>query len=175
MSTTKETREKDRAHFQELVNKYNFEERYEHLLSQIQDVLEALGVMDSVTINTGLLGLSLLNYFEDIERLKDFELIEKANTSKVYSYGTFWLLRNKPIQIIKENLPYKYLHINEKVFTALLISKLLAEAGIDPDTPNADILSFMELLFYNFKYRIFTQKSLELMASAFLCGCKFAS
>lgn len=168
-----DSREKELEHIHELNEKFKIKERYENTLTQIQDVLEALGLIDKVTVSTKLLGQAILDYFEDINRLKEFEGIEKANVDKIYGYQTFWLLRNKPIQIIDKDIEYKYLHINEKVFSMILISKMLAEAGVDYDDVNPRLLSFMKLVYYNFKYRIYTQQSLELIASAFFCGCAF--
>ena len=70
-------------------------------------------------------------------------------------------------------MPYEYLYINEKVFTCMLISKMLKEAGVDPDSNNPRLMPFLKLIYYNFKFRTFTQQSLELMITAFFCGCKF--
>lgn len=71
--------------------------------------------MDKVTINTDLLGQVVLNYFEDVDRLKKFEGIKRTNEDKIYGYETFWLLRDKPIQVIDSNMPNEYLYINETV------------------------------------------------------------
>ncbi len=166
-------KERELEHIQYLMANYNFEERYRNLLIQIQDVLQGLGILDKVVINEDLLGQSVLNYFEDVDRLKEFEDIKRTNEDKIYGYETFWLLRDKPIQIIDSNLPYEYLFINEKVFTWMLISKMLKEACVDPDSNNPRLMPFLKLLYYNFKFRIFTQQSLEMMISAFFCGCTF--
>lgn len=167
--------EKEKEHIEYLLKKYSFEKRYESLLTQIQDVLEALGILEKVRIDTDLLGQAVLNYFEDIDRLKKFEGIKRTNEDKIYSYETFWLLRDKPIQIIADDLPYEYLYINEKVFTCILISKMMREAGISPDSNNPHLLIFLKLLYYNFKFRNYTQQSIELMISAFFCGCEFGN
>ena len=63
----------DREHIRYLMKNYQFEARFKSLLTQMQDILEALGILDKVTINTELLGQAVLNYFEDIDRLKNFE------------------------------------------------------------------------------------------------------
>lgn len=162
-------------YYSDLVERYNIKERYMKTLEQIQDVIVALNLMDKVRIDLSLLDQAILSYFEDIDRLKLYEGIDRANVSKIYSYGTFWLLREKPIQIISEELEKKYVHINERVFSMILVSKILAEADISFTAQNDKLLPFMELLYYNFKYRIFTQKSLELMITAFLTGCRFST
>ncbi len=170
-----DSKEKEMEHIRYLMKNYNFEKRYENLLTQMQDVLEGLGILDKVSINTDLLGQAVLNYFEDIDRLKKFEGIERTNEDKIYGYETFWLLRDKPIQVVDSNMSDNYLYINEKVFTCILISKMLKEANIHPDSKNPRFLPFLQLLYYNFKYRNFTQQSLELTITAFFCACEFES
>ena len=43
-----------------------------------------------------------MDYFADIQRLKDFHGIELANKNKIVAYEAHWILRRKPIQIVKE-------------------------------------------------------------------------
>lgn len=168
-----DSKEKEMEHIRYLVKNYDFEKRYKNLLIQMQDILEALGVLDKVAINTDLLGQAVLNYFEDIDRLKKFEGIERTNEDKIYGYETFWLLRDKPIQVVDSNMSSEYLYINEKVFTCMLISKMLKESDVHPDSKNPCLMPFLQLLYYNFKFRNFTQQSLELMITAFFCANKF--
>ncbi len=163
----------EKKYFKRLKETYPFKERYQNLLAQIQDVLEALQIMDYVNINTDLLGQAVLDYFEDIDKLKVYEKIDRTNVDKIYSYETYWLLKRKPIQITDDNIDFKYIHINEKVCLFILMAKMLKEAGKDYNDSNSKMHPFIDLLFYNFKYRQFTQKSLELMVSAFICGCSF--
>lgn len=167
-------KEEEREHVQYLLKNYPFEKRYKSILTQIQDVIVALGILDKVTINTDVLGVAVLNYFEDVDRLKRFEGIERTNVDKIYGYETYWLLRNKPIQITSNDLPYEFLFINEKVCTCILVSKMLKEANIHPDSINDRLMPFLQLVYYNFKFRHFTQQSLELMITAFFCACGFA-
>ncbi len=165
----------EQEHLEDLLGRYPFRERFQRLLTQMQDILEALGLLEKVTINLDLLGQAVLNYFEDIDRLKSFEGINKVNEDKIYAYTTFWLLREKPIQLLTDEVAYDSIFVNEKVYTAILISKMLCEAEINPDSSNPRLMPYIKLLYYNFKYRNFTQQSLELMVSAFFCGCKFLS
>lgn len=158
-----------------LLKTYPVRERYTHILTQMQDILEAMGVLDKVYINTFILGKAVLDYFEDVDKLKKYEGIEHINVDKIYGYETFWLLRRSPIQFSNEQeIDSKYLHINEKVFVAIMIAKMLREQNIKADDCGDGLMSFMELLYYNFKYRTYTQKSLELAISAFFCGCKMS-
>lgn len=79
-----DSKEKEREHIQYLMNKYDFEKRYKNLLIQIQDILDGLDILEKVNINTDLLGQAVLNYFEDVDRLKEFEGIKRTNEDKIY-------------------------------------------------------------------------------------------
>lgn len=154
----------------ELATKYPIEKRFNNLLDQMQAVLEQMGVIDKVSINTDLLGKAVVDYFEDIDRLKDFEGISRVNVDKIYSYGTYWILRRQPIQIIQKDLEEKFWYINEKVCIAIMIPKMLEEMGISLNEKNPRFEQFLDLVYYNFKYRLYTQQTLELMVESFFCG-----
>lgn len=154
----------------ELATKYPIEKRFNNLLEQMQAVLERMGVIDQVSINTDLLGKAVVDYFEDIDRLKDFEGIIRVNVDKIYSYGTYWILRRQPIQIIEKGLEEKFWYINEKVCIAIMVPKMLEEMGISLTEKNPRFEQFLDLVYYNFKYRLYTQQSLELMIESFFCG-----
>lgn len=149
---------------------YPIEARFKSLLEEIQDVLVNMGIIDQVLINTDLLGKAVVDYFEDIDRLKDFEDISRVNVDKIYSYGAFWFLRRRPIQIIDNTIDDRFWYINEKVCIAIMIPKMFAEMGIDMKAENPRFKNFLELMYYNFKYRLYTQQSLEFMIEAFFCG-----
>lgn len=154
----------------DLGGKYQIEKRFNNLLEQIQEVLIKLEVIDHVAINTDLLGKAVVDYFEDIDRLKNFEGIPRVNVDKIYSYGTYWILRRQPIQIIDKSLDEKFWYINEKVCIAIMIPKMLAEMGITMQEKNSRFENFLNLMYYNFKYRLYTQQTLEFMVEAFFCG-----
>lgn len=165
--------EEEREYREYLMETYPFEDRFRNLLKQIQDLLAALGLLDQVRVDTRVLGQVLINYFEDIDRVKGFEKMKRVNVDKIYAYESFWLLRGKPLQIITQDIDMKFLHINEKIVTALLFIKMMKEMGISYDMENPRLATFMELVYYNFKYRVYTQQSLESMVSGFFCGCAF--
>lgn len=156
--------------FEKLIASYPFQARFEHLLTQIQDVLEQMGITDEVIVNTDLLGKAIVDYFEDIDRLKQYEGITRANVAKIYAYSTYWLVKRSPIQLARNDLDAQYLYINEEVFSYILLAKMLKEAG-KPLTSQPMVRELRNLLLYNLMYRDYNQKSLELMVTAFLCGC----
>jgi hypothetical protein len=143
--------------------------RFRTLLSEVIAILEKMNITDKVRIDIESFKMMILDYFTDIARLKDFQNIEHVNVQKIYGYELYWFLRRHPIQIVQDS-PGTF-DINEKVAIALFLPKILKEAGIDPVKPSSKIgCSFINLLFYNLKYRTYTQRSLELMIDAFLSG-----
>ncbi|MDR2209842.1 MAG: hypothetical protein LBO65_00020 [Spirochaetaceae bacterium] len=143
--------------------------RFRTLLSDTITILKKLGITDKVRIDLESFKMMILDYFTDIARLKDFQNIEHTNVQKIYGYMLYWFLRRHPIQIIQE-FPSSF-DINERVAIALFLPRILKEAGIDPHKPSGKTgPNFINLLFYNMKYRHYTQQSLELMIEAFLTG-----
>jgi len=154
----------------DLGNEYPIQARFENILEQMQEVLIKMGIIDQVQINTDILGKAIVDYFEDIDRLKSFEDIPRVNVDKIYSYGIYWILRRHPIQILDKDLDKKFWYINEKVCIAIMLPKMLAEMNISLKTENPRLKNFLNLMYYNFKYRLYTQQSLEFMIEAFFCG-----
>jgi hypothetical protein len=153
-------------------------DRYEALWADSVRVIENTGLEDKLRIDEESFQMLIIDYFSDIARLKDFHGVKLANTDKIYGYELFWFLRRHPIQLL-EDIP-NYFDINEKVALGVFIPKILAEAGLpchkdeQSDALRKRVGTFINLLFYNFKHRAYTQQSLELMIQAFICGscCK---
>jgi hypothetical protein len=148
------------------------------LWNDIVKVLEGSGHDEKVRIDEETFQMVIIDYFTDVARIKDFHLIEKINVNKIYGYGLYWFLRRKPIQILE---PFAdYFDINEKVAIGVFLPKILKEAGITYTQNTQDeqlrkrMATFVNLLFYNLKYRLYTPQSLELMIEAFLCGCEIS-
>ncbi len=162
--------DKTEEYIAELAKKYPIKSRFSTLLDEIQSILAEMGIIDLVEVNPDLLGKAVIDYFEDVDRLKDFEGIPHINVDKIYSYGVYWILRRSPIQILDKKLDKRFMHINEKICTALIFPKMLAEMGIPQNSANDRYAGFLDLIYYNFRYRTYTQQSLELMIEAFFCG-----
>lgn len=165
-------RENNPDFYKELLLNYPIKDRFRHLLIEMQDLISALGVEDYVTINEDLLGKAVLDYFEDVDKLKKYEGMTRINVSKIYAYETYWLIRRSPIQLVQSQVSKEILHINEKVFSMMLLAKMSAEAGKTLNGSAETLISLFDLIYYNLKYRLFTQKTLEMAVSCFLCGCK---
>ena len=162
-------------HYQFLTKYFKKEDiyqRFENIFIQLESIINEMGVSSKVRIDEALLQQSVLDYFTDIARIKHFHEI-KVNEPKIYSYGIFWLLRRSPIQL-KEPVDEVYTYINEKAAISILFTKMLKELGVDVSKNDKRIISmidnYIDLLYYNFKFRLYTQQSLELMIAAFFCG-----
>jgi len=149
--------------------------RFNALWADTVRVIENTGFEDKLRIDEESFQMAIIDYFTDIARLKDFQDIERANVDKIYGYELYWFLRRHPIQIIEE-IPDNF-DINEKVAIGVFLPRILAEAGMpyseegQNDEFRVRLKAFIDLLFYNLKYRSYTQQSLELMIEAFLCSC----
>ncbi len=136
------------------------------LFRQMSALVKVLGVEDRVRIDPNVLGKAVIDYIEDIVRLEQYEGII-ANTAKIYAYTTYWLLQRNAIMVIRGDASVDTMYINEKVCTAMLISKMQREKEI----VHADNQYFVNLLYYNFKYRLYSPQTLELAIEGYFHGC----
>ena len=123
---------------------------------------------EDIILNERILMHAILDYFTDISRLKSFHDIESVNQDKIISYEISWLLRRKPIQVLKidnESLIY----VNEKFLLSVLVNHLLVDKS-DQLTTNKAINAYFNILFYYLKYRNYDPKILEIIISSFKAG-----
>ena len=165
-------------HYQFLLNYFPGNKmpiRFMALWADTVKVIESYGLENKLRIDEESFQMVIIDYFTDIARLKDFQDIKRANVDKIYGYELFWFLRRHPIQLT-EGLP-KNFDINEKIALGVFLPRILAEAGLPHKFKEQTVefqerlKRFIDLLFYNFKHRTYTQQSLELMIEAFLSGC----
>lgn len=147
-----------------------FEDRYTSMLEDINAFNKALEYSDRVEVDRLALGYALLDYFEDIKRLKQFHHLDHVNSTKIVSHTAYWLLRRKPIQVLKPDKDLLY--VNERFVLAYILNFLSGEdSGVSILTANrAGLDSFADLLFYFLKYRINSPESLELAIASFFAG-----
>jgi hypothetical protein len=172
--------EKLDKHYQFLIDKFGkkIPERIEVLWDETKKILKGMGLEGKVRIDKESFENAILDYFSDVVRIKGFHNIKTINMNKLYAYEMYWLLRRKPLHCI---VPVKNsLDLNEKVIISIFIPKILEEADFPykPETQSENtrkhLNTFINLLFYNLKYRQYTPQSLELMIEAFLCGCNIS-
>ena len=155
------------------INNEDIVSRYLSLLRRLEAFIMVKKIDQCVIVDQELFKTAIYDYFVDIARVKAFQQIPRANPEKIYGYTAYWLLKRRPIQVIKQFPGSKF--VNEQFVTAFLITSILAEKNITGTqcTQNTTFNKFQSLLFYHLKYRSITQQTLELMVEAFFCGYDF--
>lgn len=164
----------ERKNYSDLVNKFGIEEfksRFEHIKQSAEEFIEKSGFEKTVFCNERLLSQLLLDYYSDIDRLKDFHGIERVRTEKIFAYTISWIIRRKPLQYKDNFVEEKDIFVNERFAAYLLINECLCcgEKVVDPEHKN-DLDEYIELLLYYFKYRECNPQSIELAISSFNMG-----
>lgn len=77
-----------------LLENYNekekkFQERFETLNEEILSFIDKMNLKGKVELNALALGYALVDYFEDVHRLKEFHKVEHINGMKIVSYTAF--------------------------------------------------------------------------------------
>ena len=75
------------------------EERLKQLYTEMSSFIKENGLQDIVFIQEMALNHAVMDYFSDIQRLKDYQKIEHINEVKIKAYETYWLLKRKPLQL----------------------------------------------------------------------------
>lgn len=146
-----------------------FEKRFTALLNDILEFIDEAGLKGKVVVNELALGYMLVDYFEDIRRLKIFHNIEHINSIKIVSYTSYWFLRRKPIQLLVQEKELVY--VNERFVLAYIMDFLSGNDQVPVLLrENEGLKSFSESLFYFLKYRLREANSLEMILTAFFAG-----
>lgn len=158
----------------EILNDYcgknnKFKDRFISLSDNINKYISDSQIKDKVVFNELILGYALIDYFEDISRLKLFHKVEHINAIKVVSYTSYWLLRRKPIQVL---VPDKDLIYTNELFVVAYILDFISsdEKKYILERDDVGIKSFAESLLYFLKYRVVTAQSIEMIILSFFGG-----
>lgn len=148
-------------------------DRFADWMKRIDSLLFNMGLSDKTRIDSMLLSYAVLDYYADIKRIKNFHGMERVKVEKIYSYGLYWLLRTKPIQLLEE-VDENCIYINEKVMLMCTFTMMFTELGIDLDSDCDDkaFNDYVLLFYYNMKYRTFTPKTIELALESIHFGMK---
>lgn len=163
---------------------YDYEEIIEHfgkekIMSRFNTLEEYLNIFigrskfkNNVTISYSLLNQAIIDYFADIDRLKNFHHIEKINFIKVHAYSAYWLLRRKPIQIIDDNDDTELAFMNENFVASYLLQFLRGDnrGVVIKKTDRLDYDEFVENLKYVLRYRMVTPQMLETILESYTAG-----
>lgn len=163
------------GNYKYLIEKFGREKikmRYSWLYEVMEEYIQSENISDAVIISSDILNHVIVDYFVDVDRLKDFQEIEKTHDSKIYAYLSFWILRHKPLQLIKSEQADKLSFVNEVFVCKLLQSYLFSNPANVPirNDKQDEVDNFVATLLYYFKYRDYSAKSIEIMILAFGAG-----
>lgn len=115
---------------------------------------------------------AVMDYFSDIQRLKDYQKIDHVNEIKIKAYETFWLLKRKPLQLMNQLDDDRNLYVNEKILLTRLTGFLLEDNINMPIVEEKSVAyrNFLDTLYYYLKFRRCDAQSIELMLLAFKAG-----
>lgn len=148
-----------------------FENRFISLQEDMTSFIEANNLMDKVFIDSVILGYVLVDYFEDVRRLKEFHNVRHINAVRVTAYTAYWLLRRKPIQVKPGNEDRELVFINERFVLAYILSFLSNyDKGEFFSEDKSGLRSYADSLFYFLKYRFTSANALELAIMSFFSG-----
>ena len=163
----------------ETVGTDKIQARYEYLYQMMANFIARfakLGHEGQLKINERILMHCVLEYFEDIEKVKSAHDLEHTNSPKVVAYTAYWILRRHPIQIVGEDDSSETLvFANEKFVLTMLMSNLTFGSESKPLVGDQlDIYkAFANSLYYYLKFRKLDAQALEMMILAFRAGGLF--
>jgi len=152
-------------------------DRYRFFHDKMQVYIKERNLSSFLEVNEFILQQTIMDYFADVYRLKIFHKIENINKAKIVAYEVYWLLRRKPIQVKgslenADGAEQKLVFANEGFLTTLVSSEFLVPKVTDPLSPEAEdsFFTFLDHLYYYFKYRPVDKQNLELVLYAFKTG-----
>lgn len=146
--------------------------RIQQISQEMLDFLTINNLEEIAYVHEMALTHAVMDYFSDIQRLKDYQQIEHVNEIKIKAYETFWLLKRKPIQLKGQIQDDKFLYVNEKFLLTRLTSFMLDDEINRPIVGEKSIAfkNFLNTLYYYLKFRRCDAQSIELMLLAFKAG-----
>ena len=157
-------------------NTSKLESHYCYIMEKMITFIRAMEWEIGVDVNIDELGLgyALVDYFEDVRRMKEFHRCEHISSIKIVSYLSYWLLKRHILSPLSNRSDLLYL--NE----LFVLSEILIFLG-SKDKPNivldkrAGIVTFYDTLFYYLKYRVHDAHDIEMIITAFLAGRVYQS
>lgn len=155
--------------------KEKIKKRFNSIYEAMELFLKQNDLQEKVKINRMLLSTAIIDYFNDIKRIKDFhDQIEKTNSEKVVAYTSYWILQRNPLQVSDGDVlqDRRLATLNERFVLQYICNYLSVrerDAHIFSRT-NEGLKSFSKFLLYYLIYRLHNAQSLEMVISAFMAG-----
>lgn len=152
-----------------------FDDFFRFIQEQAVKFIEAASYAESVVCNDRILLHVLLDYFSDIERLKEFHGIENIRTNKVFAYTAYWILRRKPLQFVADSIEEPDVFVNERFALFLIMNECLLQGvnlALDGESKKR-FDEYIDFLLYYFKYRECSPQALEMLIETFKVALEF--
>lgn len=162
--------------YEEIIDHFGKEkiiERYNTLQKYLEVFITRSNYQDKVMIANSVLNQAVIDYFADIDRLKNFHGIERINYIKIHAYSGYWILRRKPLQIISDDEEDTELaFVNENFVASYLMQFLRGEnRGVVIKSENrVDYNEFVNNLKYVLRYRVITPQMIETILESYNAG-----
>lgn len=155
-----------------VVTKDVIESRIRQISQEMLDFMKSRELLNVAYVHEMALTHAVMDYFSDIQRLKDYQKIEHINELKIKAYETFWLLQRKPIQLKEQLEDDRMLYVNERFLLTRLTSFMLGDDIYKPlvDEKGIAYKNFLDTLYYYLKFRRCDAQAIELMLLAFRAG-----
>lgn len=152
-------------------NEKKIRERFVELKRTAEDFIKTSGFDGVVMCNERILMQVILDYFSDIERLKNFHGIERTRTEKIFAYTIGWIVRRKPLQYTCDTDLEKDIYVNERFAAFLMLNHCLCcgEEVIGVENKK-ELDEYIDLILYYFKYRECNPQVIELAIESFKLG-----
>lgn len=171
-------------HYEELIEQIGesrIQARYQYLHSLISQFINGFGrndISEKLRVNERILMHCVLEYFEDILKVKSAHDLDHANSPKVNAYTAYWILRRHPIQITlsaEDGKNDDLVFANEKFVLSMLMSFLTHGAETTPLLDNdLDIYkAFISSFYYFLKFRRVDPQAIEMILLSFRLGGVF--
>ena len=166
---------KTEADYQNLINHFGEEKlkgRYYYLIGTAEKFIQNTKIDPYVNINKRLLKELVIDYFSDIDRLKDFHEIDKVEPCKIAGYTGYWIVKRKPLYLsdnASREVFKKYpllLDVNEWFALSSMIGIVYDTKQRHVETNLKKWREFTQNLHYFLTYRIVSPQALDLMMSA---------
>lgn len=146
--------------------------RFEYVNTILEEYIKQNQYEKRVVVCQNMIEHVVIDYFVDIDRLKEFQEIEYVNEIKIYAYLSYWLLRHKPLQVVGCDGQDDLVFVNEECVADFLLSFLFSQPENIPfiEEQGEKIDEFVKTLVYYFSYREYSAQSIELMLLAFNAG-----
>ena len=148
-----------------------FSARLKELIETANYFINEAGYSKYVRCDERIMTQVLLDYYSDVERLKDFHDIERIRTEKIIAYTVAWIVKRKPLQFVKFPDDERDTFVNGRFAAYLMLNECMfnEKMYIHPKYGNR-LQDYINLVMYYLKYRECNPQVIELAIESFKMG-----